>query len=255
MTAIEEATEAALEGAENSAAEVSIDDDTDDRTAEVRAAAEKEEEEEERSEAAARDEDAREDERDALADQDEADEEDEGAREQAGTPDASLERLDRKKLEEQLEALKRKEIELRRALMLADHPVLAEAVRAIEGRAFAVGRVEAKLAQGLSKSEARRKETLSKKLCGLREKRAELDEQITQLETELAGLGVERVQVYEAERREAVQQLFVALGTHDATFREVGVEPSAIVPEIIRFLPEIEALAEHFAAKPPEPEI
>ena len=40
---------------------------------------------------------------------------------------------DRKKIEEQLGALKRKEAELRRALAIADHPALAEAIRALEG--------------------------------------------------------------------------------------------------------------------------
>lgn len=160
------------------------------------------------------------------------------------------ERLDRKKLEEQLEALKKKEAELRRALLMADHPALTEAIRAIQGRTYAIGRVEAKLAQGPSKSEARRRDTLNKKVSSLREKRAEIDEQLTQLETELAGLGADRTQLYEAERREAIEQLFVALGTHDAAFREVGLEPTAAVPEIVRFLPEIEALAEQHASKP-----
>src|SRR6187402_2004414 len=62
---------------------------------------------------------------------------------------------DRKRLAEQLHALKRKEFELRRALAAAEHPELAESIRLIEGRAFAVSRVEAKLAEGFSKAEAR----------------------------------------------------------------------------------------------------
>ena len=77
---------------------------------------------------------------------------------------ASVAKPDRRKLEEQLESLKRKEFELRRALTIADHPVLADAIRELEGRAYAVARAEGKLAQGLSKAEERRRDTLEKKL-------------------------------------------------------------------------------------------
>jgi len=158
-------------------------------------------------------------------------------------------RPDRRKLEEQLEALKRKELELRRALMIADHPELAEPIRILEGRIYAIGRAEAKLAQGLSKAEARRRDNIEKKLASLREKRAELDTQIGALETELGGLGADRTQVYEAERREAVEQLLVALGTHEAAFRSAGIEASSLVPDLPRWLPEVEALAEAFVAR------
>ena len=159
-----------------------------------------------------------------------------------------LEKLDRRKLEEQLEALKRKESELRRALTLADHPALAETVRVLEGRIYAVARVEAKLVQGPSKSEARRRETIAKKLASLQEKRAEIDAQITQLEAELTALGADRTQVYESERREALAQLMVTLSTSEAQFREAGIEVTTLVPELARLLPELEQLAEGMVA-------
>jgi hypothetical protein len=71
--------------------------------------------------------------------------------------------VDRRRLEEQLEALKRRESELRRALAIADHPELAEAIRELEGRAYAISRVEAKLAQGLTKAEETARSPSSKR--------------------------------------------------------------------------------------------
>src|SRR4051812_26892018 len=58
-------------------------------------------------------------------------------------PSTASPQTGRKRLAEQLEALKRKEAELRRALAVADHPELAEAIRSIEGRAFALSRADA----------------------------------------------------------------------------------------------------------------
>lgn len=162
--------------------------------------------------------------------------------------DLALEKLDRRKLEEQLEALKRKESELRRALTLADHPELVEAVRVLEGRIYSVARVEAKLAQGPSKSEARRRETIGKKLASLHEKRAELDAQIAQLDAELSALGADRTQVYEGERREALENLMATLSSSQDQFREAGIEITTLVPELVRLMPEIEQLAEGFVA-------
>ncbi len=166
----------------------------------------------------------------------------------ATSEDAGAAKLDRKRLEEQLEVLKRKELELRRALVIADHPALADGIRVIEGRAYALGRIEAKLAQGLSKTEERRRETIEKKLASLRDKRDELEAQMTTLEEELRGLGAERLQVFEAERREALEQLLVALGTHEPALREAGIDACSLVPEIERWLPQVEALAESLVA-------
>ncbi|HEX6244544.1 MAG TPA: hypothetical protein VFZ61_26680, partial [Polyangiales bacterium] len=167
-------------------------------------------------------------------------------------PDESAgasERLDRKRLEEQLLALKRKELELRRALAIADHPELAEAIRRLDGRAYALARVDAKIAQGLSKAEDRRKEGLEKKLAGLREKRAELDRQIAELETDHARLVHERDLALEAERRAALQDLVLTLGEHSAALAAAGLDVAELVPEIGQRMPEIRAMAEQLAAQ------
>jgi hypothetical protein len=161
------------------------------------------------------------------------------------------ERPTRKRLEEQLEALKRKESELRRALVIADHPELGDAIRVLQGRAYAIGRIEAKLMQGLSKSEERRRDTLDKKLGSLRAKRAELDTQIGALESELHALGAERTAAFELERKDALQELLIALGTHEPALREAGIEASSLVPELTQWMPEIEALAQRLSSERP----
>ena len=174
------------------------------------------------------------------------------------TPTADAEKsgvTDRRRLEEQLEALKRREGELRRALALADHPALADAVRLLEGRAYAVTRVDVKLAQGLSKSEERRVETLEKKLVGARAKRDELDLQIAELERELLHLGAERTAAFRAERRDALVQLIAELNTQDDAFRAAGVEVGVLIPQVGEWMPEIRALAAELASRrfaPPE---
>lgn len=166
----------------------------------------------------------------------------------AGQPTEASAQGDRKRLAEQLQALKRKEFELRRALAAADHPELAESIRLIEGRAFAVSRVEAKLAQGFSKSEARRREVIEKKLGSLRDKRAELDSQIGALEAELGGLGSDRLTTFGQERQQALEQLLLALSTHEASLRAAGLDPASLIPEIEGWLPELEALATKMSA-------
>ncbi len=152
--------------------------------------------------------------------------------------------LDRKRLEEQLDALKRREGELRRALAIADHPELTDAVRLLEGAAYAVSRVENKMAQGLSKSEEKRRETTGKKLAQALEKRAELDAQIAEFEAELRKLGEERTAAFEAERREAMVQLISSLNTHNDAFAAAGIDPASLVPDLARLMPEVRSLAE-----------
>ena len=166
---------------------------------------------------------------------------------------ASQPEVDRKRLAEQLHALKRKEFELRRALAAAEHPQLAESIRLIEGRAFAVSRAEAKLAEGFSRSEARRRDVIEKKLVSLRAKRAELDSQIGALEAELGGLGSDRLATFGQERQQALQQLLLALGTHETSLRAAGLDPASLVPEIEGWLPELEALASKASAASPPP--
>jgi len=166
----------------------------------------------------------------------------------AQEPDAAAMQLDpraeRRRLEDQLSALKRREAELRRALAIADHPELAEAVRVLEGACYTVSRVEAKMAQGLSKSEEKRRETVEKKLAQAEEKRRELDAQIAEFRAELHALGEERTQSFEAERREGLKGLIGMLSQHTATFEAAGVDPASLVPDIARLMPEVRALAE-----------
>ncbi len=162
----------------------------------------------------------------------------------AADPDA-----ERRRLKEQLDALERKQTELRRALAIAEHPGLAEALRAVEGRVYAVTRAEAKRAQGLSKAEERRRETLEKKLGVARARRDELDAQVAELERELAPLGEARRLAAEGERTEALEALVHALGAHEAAFRAAGLEVAALLPDVARWLPEIRATAEAIVAR------
>jgi hypothetical protein len=150
---------------------------------------------------------------------------------------------DRKRLAEQLDALRRKEAELLRALAITDHPELADAIRTIEARVYCVARADAKLAQGLSKSEARRQEALSKKLTALREKRSELDTQIATLEAESKELGTSRLSDFQRERQDALQDLMVALATHDPALEAAGLDVRSLLPELSGLLPELEAIA------------
>ncbi|HET8932039.1 MAG TPA: hypothetical protein VFN67_01305 [Polyangiales bacterium] len=150
---------------------------------------------------------------------------------------------DRKRLAEQLDAIRKKEAELLRALAITDHPDLADAIRTIEARVYCVARADAKLAQGLSKSEARRQEVLSKKLSALKEKRTEIDTQITALEAESQELGAARLTDFQRERQEALQSLMVALATHDPALDAAGLDVRSLLPELSGLLPELEAIA------------
>jgi chromosome segregation ATPase len=158
--------------------------------------------------------------------------------------DPAARSVDKRRLEEQLEALKRKELELRRALAVADHPELADAIRLLDGRAYALTRAEAKLAQGLSKSEERRKETLEKKLDVLRTKAAELDAQIAELSAELSTLVDARLTGLEAERRAALDDLIACLGEHAAALSAAGLDAADLIPEIGQRMGEIRAAAQ-----------
>ncbi|UJR85787.1 hypothetical protein [Sandaracinus amylolyticus] len=156
---------------------------------------------------------------------------------------------DRRRLQAELDALEKKQAELRRAITIADHPELADAVRVVEGRVYAVTRAEAKMAQGLSKGEERRRETLEKKLAAARAKRDEIDGQIAELERELAPLGEERMRAFEQERRGALEALVSVLGTHDAAFAAAGIDIAALVPDLARWTPELRTVAEEIVAR------
>lgn len=168
------------------------------------------------------------------------------------TPEASAEMAEaptetpplqgRDRIQQQLEQLKQREAELRRELAMADHPGLADAIRQIEGRAYGVARVEAKMAQGLSKSELRKKETIEKKLSTAKERRAEIDAQIAALELELAPLGEERVLAFQKERAEALLRLVSLLGEHEAAIAAANLDLGLLVPALAAWRTEIEAL-------------
>jgi hypothetical protein len=163
--------------------------------------------------------------------------------ENVGAGEEELPKSDRKRLAEQLDALKKKEAELLRALAITDHPDLADAIRTIEARVYCVARADAKLAQGLSKGEARRQEVLSKKLTALREKRTEIDAQITTLEAESEELGAARLTDFQRERQDALQDLMVALATHDSALDAAGLSVQSLLPELSGLMPELETIA------------
>ncbi len=148
----------------------------------------------------------------------------------------------RDRIQQQLEALKQREAELRRELAMADHPELADAIRSIEGRAYGVSRVEAKMAEGLSKSELRRKETLEKKLTTALERRAEIDAQITAIELELTPLGDARLSAFAVERTAALEALVALLGTHGPALANASLEISMLVPALSSWQAEIDLL-------------
>lgn len=150
---------------------------------------------------------------------------------------------ERRRIENQLAQLEKKQAELRRALATATHPGLADGIREVEGRAYGVARVEERLAQPLSKSEERRREKLEKKLTAARERRAALDAEIAALEREVAALSEERIAALSAERQEALVQLFNTLAKHADAFERAGLKCTELVPELEAWLPELRTLA------------
>ena len=148
----------------------------------------------------------------------------------------------RDRIQQQLEALKQREAELRRELAIADHPALRDGILAIEGRAYGVTRVEAKMAEGLSKSELRRKETLEKKLGTLRERRVEIDQQIAALELELTPLGEARALAFTKEREDALVALVDVLRAHEAALGAASLDIGLLVPALATWRAELDAL-------------
>jgi uncharacterized protein YdcH (DUF465 family) len=159
-----------------------------------------------------------------------------------GQISAPSETTERERIQHQLQQLKQRESELRRELAIAEHPELADAIRQIEGRAYGVGRVEAKMAEGLSKSELRKKDTLEKKLLSAMEKRAELDQQIAAFETELAPLGEARTLAFQTERGEALLRLASLLDEHAAAIASAALDLDALIPSLPTWREEIATL-------------
>ncbi len=155
---------------------------------------------------------------------------------------------ERRRIEEQLAQLEKKQAELRRALAIAHHPALSDAIREIEGRTYAVSRAEKRLEQPLSKSEERTRAKLEKKLEAAKKKRTEIEEAITGIEAELVALGEERLRGLTEERGEALRTLFVLIARHADAFEEAGLLVVELVPDLDRYLPELRAMAEQTPA-------
>src|SRR5688572_895276 len=79
---------------------------------------------------------------------------------------------DRKTLELELEAVRRKELALVRAIAITDHPGLGEVLAQLDERLATVVRLEQQLASGLSGAELQRRDTLLEVLGRLYDKRA-----------------------------------------------------------------------------------
>lgn len=150
----------------------------------------------------------------------------------------------REKIEAQLRELQRKEAELRRALAVADHPDLGDAIREVEGRAFGVTRAELKLADPLSKSESKRRDTLEAKLAKAKTKRDDIELEIMRLEEELSPLGEARLATLREAREEALLKLLAAMNRHADAFAAADLDEVALVPDLARWLPELRALAD-----------
>lgn len=165
--------------------------------------------------------------------------------------EAARAQAERRRIEEQLAHLEKKQAELRRALAMTEHPELADAIREIEGRTFVIARAEERLAQPLTKSEERQRAKLESKLEGAKAKRAELDDVIATLEGELAALCDERLERLREERESALEILFRVLARHADGFEAAGLQMTTLVPELERWLPELRAMAE---ARMPSPD-
>jgi hypothetical protein len=149
---------------------------------------------------------------------------------------------ERDRIQSQLEQLKQRECELRRELAIAEHPELADAIHQVEGRAYGVRRVEAKIAQGLSRSEQRKKETLEKKLAVAMQRRAEIDAQIGALHAELEPLGQGRITAFETERVEALLRLIAVLDEHEPAIATAGLDLASLVPSLSSWRADIDAI-------------
>ena len=163
---------------------------------------------------------------------------------------------ERRRLEAELAAIEKKREELARALVVNEHPGLAEPIRVLVGRLYAISRVEERMREPLSKSEMRKLESLGKRREALLAKRAELDAKRAELETELTSvarelalLGDERSQGFERERGQALEALVVALAQLGPAFDAAGVDPARLIDGLAPRLPEVEATARALAAR------
>ena len=161
---------------------------------------------------------------------------------------------ERQRIEEQLALLEQKKRELSKALVLADHPALQGPLRTIEGKLYAVSRVETQMAAGLSKSEEKRKESLAKKRemlalkkADLAAKLAEIEDQILVIDKDLLALGDDRRDAFEAERTSALEALVMVLSQHGRVFDTAKVDPASIVEGLAARMGEVQETAERLA--------
>ncbi|HVY46627.1 MAG TPA: hypothetical protein VHB21_12150 [Minicystis sp.] len=137
---------------------------------------------------------------------------------------------DKRRIQEQLDALKRREAELRRELAIADHPELRGSLRAIERAAVLVSAADAKIAAGPSKSDARRRDALEKQLAAAHAKRAEVDAKIAEIEAELRDVVGSREAALAEERRAALTGLAATLVEHGPKLAAAGLDLPMLLP-------------------------
>lgn len=164
---------------------------------------------------------------------------------------------ERRRLEAELAAIEKKREELAKALIVNAHPELADPIRILTGRLYAVTRVEERMGEPLTKAETRKVESLGKKRESLIAKRAELDAKRAEIETEistvdheLAMLGDERTKGFARERVEALEQLVVTLAQLGPAFDAAGVDPVRLVDGLAARMPEVTTAAEELATRP-----
>ncbi len=164
---------------------------------------------------------------------------------------------ERRRLEAELAAIEKKREELARALIVNAHPELADPIRVLTGRLYAVARVEERMREPLSKGETRKLESLGKKRESLLAKRAELDAKRAEVESEigtvdheLSLLGDERTKGFGRERDEALEQLVVSLAQLGPVFDGAGVDPVRVVDGLEARMPEVKLAAEELATRP-----
>lgn len=151
---------------------------------------------------------------------------------------------DRDRIVRQLEQLKRREAELRRALIVADHPALDAPIREVDGRVYGVHMASERLDAPLTKGEQKKIERIEKKLETAKAKRAELDLAIEELGGELRALREDRRATLEGQRDEALSNLLTTLAEHAPTFEAVGMQISEVIPELEPLLPKLREMAE-----------
>jgi len=149
--------------------------------------------------------------------------------------------LDRQRLEQELRAVRRKELELMRAIVVADHPQLGEALTVLETHMQRVVSAQQQLAEGLSESDRRRHAELTELMNGLKQQRADLNLEIEAHECELRALGEERSQRLQFAEREALHALATAHQEHERSLLSAGANLEVLLPGLLALLATAQA--------------